>query len=149
MLANALPGDSVPYYMDSGEGGRYEISGPLVTVIARAAAAGGIFSAAYISSGTGVESPFVTHAIDGSSRRGNTPCLPDGKPYTRFLNWMDLTVEGPPSVRQCNCRTGARGCWLTDRTATPRNYRTTAAAARAGISPQPQPESRGTRFRDR
>ena len=46
-VANALPGEAVPYYMASGEGARYEINGQLVTVIARAADTGGIFSAAY------------------------------------------------------------------------------------------------------
>src|SRR6476620_6148971 len=60
-VANALPGETVPYYMASGEGARYEIDGQLMTVIARAADTGGIFSAAYISGGMGAESPFVSH----------------------------------------------------------------------------------------
>ncbi len=95
--------------MASGEGGaRYEINGQLVTVIARAADTGGIFSAAYISGGMGAESPFVTHSIEhktlyvfdgilhvwlpGESRiltpgdsvvippGGTPPRLPDGQP---------------------------------------------------------------------
>ena len=45
-MANALPGDAVPYDMASGEGARYELNGQLVTVIARAVETGGIFSAA-------------------------------------------------------------------------------------------------------
>ena len=57
-VSNALPGEAVPYYMASGEGARYEINGQLVTVIARAADTGGIFSAAYISGGMGAETPF-------------------------------------------------------------------------------------------
>jgi hypothetical protein len=52
-VANALPGEAVPYYMASGEGGRYEIDGQLVTVIARAADIGSssaqpIFPAAWV-----------------------------------------------------------------------------------------------------
>ncbi|MFF1253851.1 hypothetical protein ACFVYC_15315 [Pseudarthrobacter sp. NPDC058329] len=62
--ANTLPGEAVPYYMASGEGARYEINGQLVTVIARAADTGGIFSAAYISGGLGAESPFVSHNVE-------------------------------------------------------------------------------------
>ena len=114
-LANVLPGDAVPYYMASGEGARYEINGQLVTVIARAADTGGIFSAAYISGGMGAESPFVSHAVEhktlyvfdgilhvwllGESRiltPGDSVVIPPGTPhayrmashYTRFLNWM-------------------------------------------------------------
>ena len=63
-VANVLPGEAVPYYMASGEGARYEINRQLVTVIARAADTGGIFSAAYISGGMGAESPFVSHSIE-------------------------------------------------------------------------------------
>ncbi|WP_258073930.1 hypothetical protein [Arthrobacter sp. Y81] len=63
-IANALPGEAVPYYMASGEGARYETNRQLVTVIARAADAGGIFSAAYISGGMGAGSPFVSHKVE-------------------------------------------------------------------------------------
>ena len=115
-VANALPGEAVPYYMASGEGARYEINGQLVTVIARAADTGGIFSAAYISGGMGAESPFVTpqhraqdpvrfrrHPARLAARRkphpdpgrfgghpaGNTPhAYRMASHYTRFLNWM-------------------------------------------------------------
>ena len=114
-VANVLPGEAVPYYMASGEGARYELNGQLVTVIARAADTGGIFSAAYISGGMGAESPFVTHAVEhktlyvfdgilhvwlpGESRiltPGDSVVIPPGTPhayrmashYTRFLNWM-------------------------------------------------------------
>jgi len=114
-VANALPGEAVPYYMASGEGARYEINGQLVTVIARAADTGGIFSAAYVSGGMGSESPFVSHKIEhktlyvfdgilhvwlpGESRiltPGDSVVIPPNTPhayrmashYTRFLNWM-------------------------------------------------------------
>jgi quercetin 2,3-dioxygenase len=114
-VANTLPGEAVPYYMASGEGARYEINGQLVTVIARAADTGGIFSAAYISGGMGAESPFVSHKVEhktlyvfdgilhvwlpGESRiltPGDSVVIPPNTPhayrmashYTRFLNWM-------------------------------------------------------------
>ena len=114
-VANMLPGEAVPYYMASGEGARYEINGQLVTVIARAADTGGIFSAAYVSGGMGAESPFVSHSIEhktlyvfdgilhvwlpGESRiltPGDSVVIPPNTPHayrmashcTRFLNWM-------------------------------------------------------------
>ena len=40
-VANALPGEAVPYYMASGEGARYEINGQLVHGPAIVSATGG------------------------------------------------------------------------------------------------------------
>ena len=168
-VANALPGEAVPYYMASGEGARYELNGQLVTVIARAADTGGIFSAAYISGGMGAESPFVTHAIEHKTLYASTasstsgcPARPHpdpgaprpgggitsasaavGTPQGRISSAWNVTggtftldVELPAaSGAQRNCRTAAPACCPTDRTASPRKCRTTAAGATARISP--------------
>jgi hypothetical protein len=79
-VANTLPGEAVPYYMASGEGARYEINGQLVTVIARAADTGGIFSAAYISGGMGAESPFVSHKVEHKTLTFSTASCTSGSP---------------------------------------------------------------------
>lgn len=114
-LANRLPGEQLPYYMGSGEGLRFEYNGHLVTIVARSADTGGMFSAAYISGGRGAEAPFMVHSVEhktlyvfdgilhvwlGSDARvltpGDTVVIPPGTPYayrmvshyTRFLSFM-------------------------------------------------------------
>lgn len=124
--ANALSGEAVPYYMVSGVGARYAINGQLVTVIARAADTGGIFSVAYISGRMGAESPFISHTVEhktlyvfdgilhgwlpGESRiltPGDSVVIPPNTPhayrmashYTRFLNWTTASLSRTASSR--------------------------------------------------
>lgn len=57
-VLNSLPGESVPYYLASGEGLRYESGGQHWTVIARSSDTDGDFDAAYIQGARGTEVPF-------------------------------------------------------------------------------------------
>lgn len=61
-VANALPGEAVPYVMAAGEGERFVLNGQLVTVIARPQDTGDLFGAAYIAGGRGCELPFTSDA---------------------------------------------------------------------------------------
>lgn len=65
-LINELPGESAPYYLESGEGLRYEIDGQLWTVIARPADTGGLFDAAFILGPRGAGAPF--HSLTDHQR---------------------------------------------------------------------------------
>jgi quercetin 2,3-dioxygenase len=113
LVANALPGQAVPYYMASGEGARYEINGQLVTVIARAVDTAGMFGAAYISGGVGAESQFVTHQLEhktlyvfdgilhvwlpGESRiltPGDSVVIPRWARHRRPDSWSPRTASG-------------------------------------------------------
>jgi quercetin 2,3-dioxygenase len=58
-IANALPGEAVPYVMAAGQGDRYVLNGQLITVIARPVDTGDLFGAAYIAGGRGATLPFT------------------------------------------------------------------------------------------
>ena len=104
-LINTLPGEPAPYYLESGEGQRYEIDGQLWTVIARPADTGALFDAAFITGPRGARVPFHSLAeqqrtyqvfdgsvqfwLAGSSRvlaQGDSIHVPPGVPVAyRFL----------------------------------------------------------------
>jgi quercetin 2,3-dioxygenase len=58
LLVDALPGETAPYYLASGEGLRYEIDGQLWTVIARSIDTDGLFDAAFILGPRSAGTPF-------------------------------------------------------------------------------------------
>jgi quercetin 2,3-dioxygenase len=61
LLINELPGRTAPYYIEAGEGERYEINGMLHTIVARPEDTEGLFSAQYVEGGRGAETPFASH----------------------------------------------------------------------------------------
>ncbi|MBF6328272.1 quercetin 2,3-dioxygenase [Nocardia transvalensis] len=74
-VVDALPGESVPYYLAGGEGLRIETFGQLWTVIARSCDTGDLFDAATIRGPRGASAPFHTldrqrsyHVTDGAVR---------------------------------------------------------------------------------
>ncbi|WP_105565853.1 quercetin 2,3-dioxygenase [Microbacterium halophytorum] len=65
-VLNALPGESVPYYIAAGEGPRYETAGMMWNVVARSQDTGGLFDAAFIHGGRGTDVPF--HSLPAHQR---------------------------------------------------------------------------------
>ena len=66
LLRGVLPGEPVPYYLQSGEGESFEVAGQLWTVIARTSDTGGDFDAAFVTGRRGSHSPF--HALPAAHR---------------------------------------------------------------------------------
>jgi len=80
-VVNALPGESVPYYLASGEGERHEVDGQLITVVARTQDTSGLFEAAFIL---------------GPAGAGSTGCALDSVQRSFFVvdGCVQATVAG-------------------------------------------------------
>lgn len=112
-LIGSLPGTVAPYFLEAGDGLRYELGEFLVTMIARPSDTD-LFAAAWFQGGRGAATPFLSTAgehqtiivfdglveisLGGQSRiltTGDEAVIPPGTPwafrmlshYTRFLLW--------------------------------------------------------------
>ena len=97
-VIGSLPGDAVPYYLQSGDGLRFERDNQLWTIVARASDTGSAFDAAFVLGGRGAAEPF--HSLAEHQRSyvvfdGSVQFWLPGE--SRILNSGD-SVHIPPGV---------------------------------------------------